>query len=104
MRMVAIGALALLCALPGPGHAVPADPDRPLAAQTCHEAQERLAEALQGSPLLSPEEQAAVVRVARSNVERLCETGTQEGRDPGQTPSLGNARASAVLQRGMLRP
>jgi hypothetical protein len=68
-RFCAALALALLAAQAG---AVPPDPERPLAEQTCAEALARLAEARQGSPLISPDEQAAVLARAEADSLRLC--------------------------------
>ncbi|MBY4892750.1 hypothetical protein KUL25_08235 [Rhodobacteraceae bacterium N5(2021)] len=68
-----------MSALAGPALAVPADPNRPLAAQTCAEAQARLDEAREGSPLLSPEEQAEVLRTALADAERLCGDVQRDG-------------------------
>lgn len=64
-------------------HALPANPERPLASQTCDVAQMRLAEAQTGSPLISADEQAQVLRVARADVVRLCGADQIDGLPPG---------------------
>lgn len=73
-------ALACMCAAAAtPALAVPADPNRPLASQTCEVAQTRLEQAQDGSPLISAEEQAQVLRTARADVVRLCGVEAIEG-------------------------
>lgn len=75
----AIATAALFSAVTSAAFAVPPAPDRPLAAQTCDVAMTRLAEAQAGSPLLSPDEQAQVLRVAQADVARLCDAGQRDG-------------------------
>lgn len=55
-----------------PVHALPANPERPLAAQTCEAALMRLVEAQAGSALISAEEQTQILSVARADAVRLC--------------------------------
>lgn len=56
----------------GAALAVPADPARPLAMQTCAEAMTRLAEARVPSPLVSAEDQAVILQIAEADATRLC--------------------------------
>ena len=72
----------LFAAVSAPVLAVPADPNRPLASQTCDVAQARLEQAQGGSPLISADEQAQVLRTARADVIRLCGVDAIEGRLP----------------------
>lgn len=67
-----IAAFAVLGCFAGSATAMPADPERPLAVQTCTEAQARLTEAQVGSPLLSPDEQTQVLQQALTQAARLC--------------------------------
>lgn len=81
LRSIAL-AIALACvfaAASAPVLAVPADPNRPLASQTCDVAQTRLEQAQDGSPLISADEQAQVLRTARADVIRLCGVDAIEG-------------------------
>lgn len=69
----AAAAALLLSGLTAPGaQAMPTNPLRPLASETCDEALARLAEARIGSPLLPASELDDVVRVAEGHVVRLC--------------------------------
>lgn len=63
----------LLSGLCAPGAlAMPTNPLRPLASETCDAALARLAEARIGSPLLPASELDDLVRVAEGHVVRLC--------------------------------
>lgn len=84
----AIVSAALLSAVASAAFAVPAAPDRPLVAQTCAVAMTRLVEAQAGSPLISADEQAQILRMARADVARLCDGG-QRGVMP-QNPGTPN--------------
>lgn len=77
IRLVYVGALSGLLA--GMAVAMPADPTRPLEAQSCSVAQARLTEARMGSPLLSADERAHVLRVALADVARLCDAEQRDG-------------------------
>jgi hypothetical protein len=52
--------------------ALPPDPQRPIRAQTCREALQRVREAALGSPLISAEENQKVLLKAIDAAERLC--------------------------------
>lgn len=58
--------------VPGAAPALPADPLRPFAATSCAEAITRLCEAMAGSPLVSPAENAAATDMARDQATQLC--------------------------------
>ncbi|MBA8902984.1 hypothetical protein FHW17_003896 [Phyllobacterium sp. P30BS-XVII] len=51
---------------------LPVNPERPLNPVTCEEAQKRVQEARDGSPLLSPEENKRVLHEAIKRAEQLC--------------------------------
>jgi len=70
-RICALAACLLLLAA-GPAMSLPPNPERPNEAKTCAEAQERLREAELGSPLVSKQENAAILEQARAVVARLC--------------------------------
>lgn len=80
-RCVTAITIACFCAPVGLSvHALPANPECPLAAQTCEAALLRLAEAQAGSPLISAEEQVQILRVARADAVRLCGADQIDGR------------------------
>lgn len=64
--------LALACLLADGAGAVPPDPQRPLAEQTCAAALDRLTEARSEGTLISPSERAAVLARAEADTLRLC--------------------------------
>lgn len=65
--------MALCIAIATPSLALPANPQRPLAEQTCEAALARLAEAQIGSPLVPVESHPQLLAIARADVARLCE-------------------------------
>ncbi|MGC1497939.1 MAG: hypothetical protein WA790_19195 [Sulfitobacter sp.] len=66
--------LAMAIFLIGATHApaMPVNPQRPYTATTCEAATDRLKEALAGNPLISKEEMADVLTLARDGARRLC--------------------------------
>jgi len=58
---------------------LPQNPQRPFAAQTCGAALARLAEAEEGSPLISARERAQVLQKARHQAEKLCPSPPETG-------------------------
>ncbi len=81
-RLLGIPICAGLCiALVSASHALPANPQRPLAAQTCDAALARLAEAQIGSPLVPASSHAQLLRIAQADVVRLCDAGHVNRRD-----------------------
>lgn len=50
----------------------PPNPERPLRAETCEAALERIRQAAGGSPLVSAEENRAILLAAVAQAERLC--------------------------------
>lgn len=63
---------ALSLAAAQPVRSYPRNPQRPMDAKTCDEAQTRLREARLGSPIISAAENRAVLLKATENAERLC--------------------------------
>lgn len=98
-----ITAAALLSAVASVAVAVPADPGRPLVAQTCSVAMTRLVEAQSGSPLLSADEQAQILRMARADVARLCDGGQRDGllQDPS-APNPDEFRDADRVDMGLI--
>jgi hypothetical protein len=64
--------------LSGPGLALPPDPQRPFDAMTCKAARIRYHEALTGSPLISANENADVLALAKAQLLQLCGPGASE--------------------------
>ena len=64
--------MALYLVLAGPAMSLPPDPERPMNATTCAEAQARLHEAELGSPLVPAERNEELLAQAREIVARLC--------------------------------
>jgi hypothetical protein len=81
--VAAVTAVVVL-SLPEPAMALPPDPERPLAAQTCAEAQARLEEARLGSPLVSEESNLRIQQMAEAYVVSLCNLDPL-GPDPDAT-------------------
>lgn len=52
---------------------MPRNPERPMREKTCNAARERLQEAEQGSPLVSPSENQRILDGIRAEAERLCD-------------------------------
>ena len=64
--------LAFSMLLVSPAVSLPPNPERPMNATTCAEAEARLREAEAGSPLISRERNREIVAQARAQVARLC--------------------------------
>jgi hypothetical protein len=64
--------LAFSMLLVSPAVSLPPNPERPMNATTCAEAEARLREAEAGSPLISPQRNREIVAQARAQVARLC--------------------------------
>lgn len=77
-------AAACVALAAGLARALPADPQRPMAARDCPEALTRLAEARAGSPLISGEENAAVLIAALKQARRLCGEAAADQTPPGE--------------------
>ncbi len=73
--------------------AMPVNPQRPYTATTCEAATQRLEEALVGNPLISKEEMAEVLTVAREGSMRLCGCDiTQENIAKFNTKNIENSK------------
>lgn len=68
----ALVSAVLFAVIASASHAVPANPLRPLSAQTCEAALARLGEARIGSPLVPASSHPHLLAVARADVVRLC--------------------------------
>jgi len=91
------GAVFLLIVLvPGAAPALPPDPQRPLQARTCAEAEARLAKAQAGSPLISAAETAGVLARAMAQVSQLCDRN-----DPIQTLKMPSNRLKALSESSL---
>ena len=75
-------------------HAMPPNPQRAFTATTCHAAILRYCEALQGSPLISAAESAAIERQARAEMIRLCDPDTGAAPPPQPLSSRCNGKSS----------
>lgn len=92
---VAVAAGVMACG----AMAVPPDPQRPLAEQSCPEALVRLAEARQGSPLIPPEERAAVLARAERDTLRLCGALPEPGATGERGAAIPEARTVTDIAR-----
>jgi hypothetical protein len=71
--------LAFSMLLVSPAVSLPPNPERPMNATTCAEAEARLREAEAGSPLISPQRNREIVAQARAQVARLCGDRRDDG-------------------------
>ena len=71
--------MLLMACLPA-NATLPVNPERPMNARTCREALDRIKEAAQGSPLLSADENRAILVAAIAQAERLCVDANDKAR------------------------